>query len=85
MNPPHGLETADPGRILTILAAFGATEGISVAVPVTEDELVIVLSSQAFSAISEPDATRALMDAFHRKVWITSDSPVWEGRTERLA
>jgi hypothetical protein len=78
---------ADERQIVrTLLRASGAEGPIRMAKQKGGDELVIVLSSSVatWAGMNEGVLTQKLQDLLHRKVWIVTDSPVWEDQTEEL-
>ena len=70
--------------ILGILRANGVKEQVEFAIPEAGDELILFVSAADWMRVDEPSATRQLQDALHRKVWLTTWSEVWSGRTGTL-
>ena len=69
-----------------LLRASGADGPIRMAKQKGNDEVVIVLSSSGatWAGMDEARLTQKLQDLLHRKVWIVTDSTVWEDQTEEL-
>ncbi len=54
-----------------------ASGEVFAATPVTPDEAIFVVKAAVFP---EAALTRELMDLLGRKIWVTSDGPVWTDR-----
>jgi hypothetical protein len=78
----------DPTFVESVRKLFsehGVAGEIRVAEPPTLDEVIFVLSAEAAATMNERELTIALTDHLRRKVWVTTDGPQWQGRTEPLS
>jgi len=65
-------------RLLEVFKRHGvAFSDVFAVAPVAADEVVFVVKAAVFP---EAALTRELMDLLGRKVWVTSDGPVWADR-----
>ena len=78
MGASSGFDDDTRARVLAVFVRHGVDPGeVFVAAPVAADEAIFVLKAAVFP---EAVLTRELMSLLSRKVWVTSDSPVWADR-----
>jgi hypothetical protein len=66
------------------LRQHGVQGPVEYSLAASADEAVFVLTTRGAARMNEPAITRELTDLLNRKVWITTESDIWEGRTALL-
>lgn len=70
--------------VRSLLRRHGVAGQVRISTQAGSDELVIVLPASASTSFSDYGVEEELQNALHRKVWITTDGPIWDGQTEEL-
>lgn len=70
--------------VLELFTEHGVTGDVRYARPTGGDEAVFVVTTRGAAMMREGELTSALTSLLHRKVWVTTESDVWKGRTEPL-
>jgi hypothetical protein len=78
------LTSHDRELVRSHLRRLGVAGQVRISTQARSDELVIVLPALAFASLTDHGVEQELQSALHRKVWITTDGPEWDGQTEEL-
>jgi len=78
--------SAEPIRtiVLDLFAKHGAQGQVRYAIGGGPDEAVFVLTTQGAANVNEMALTQELTALLRRKVWVTTYSDIWAGRTAIL-
>lgn len=84
MAPAQWTDKAVRQQAINVFRSSGVREGVYVLTPVSDDEIIFVLTTDAAAIVPEASATRALIEILGRKVWITTEGANWGGELQPL-